>query len=211
MEKRFRSSKNFFAASHSFMARARKRSVGYARIGIDDVDAQLQVAELRAAGCKYVVQELSSREDGLPGIRLEEVVCSLGQADQLVVTKISRLGLKKIELLWFLRDLESQGKHLKTLDGFLDTKLLEGFAVPMLGLLIGCSDLEQSLNKEQAIENIHLRRIQGGNINMGGRPKTSAIKEALVLRLRGEGCSYRSIREQTGLALSTIRRIIVSS
>ncbi len=191
------------------MARARKRSVGYARVGIDDVDAQLQVAELRAAGCKYVVQELSSREDGLPGIRLEEAVCSLAQADQLVVTKISRLGLKKIELLWFLRDLGRQGKHLKTLDGFLDTKLLEGFAVPMLGLFIGCSDLEQSLNKEQAMENLHVRRTNGGN--MGGRPKTSEIKEALVLRLRDEGCSYRSIREQTGLALSTIRRIIVSS
>ena len=34
-------------------------------------------------------------------------------------------------------------------------------------------------------------------------------KEALVLRLRNEGQSYRSIREQTGLALSTIRRIIL--
>ena len=34
-------------------------------------------------------------------------------------------------------------------------------------------------------------------------------KEALVLRLKEEGCSYRSIRKQTGLALSTIRRIIV--
>ena len=40
------------------------------------------------------------------------------------------------------------------------------------------------------------------------RPKTNQAKERLVLRLRDEGCSYRSIREQTGLALSTIRRII---
>ena len=45
---------------------------------------------------------------------------------------------------------------------------------------------------------------------MGGRPKTSNEKDGLVLRLRNEGCSYRSIREHTtGLALSTIRRIIV--
>ena len=34
-------------------------------------------------------------------------------------------------------------------------------------------------------------------------------KEVLVLRLRDEGCAYRLIRQQTGLALSTIRRIIV--
>ena len=44
---------------------------------------------------------------------------------------------------------------------------------------------------------------------MGGRPKTNTEQEALVVRLREEGCSYRSIRKQTGLALSTIRRIIV--
>ena len=50
------------------------------------------------------------------------------------------------------------------------------------------------------------RRSTGGNL--GGRPKTNQAKERLVLRLREEGCSYRSIREQTGLALSTIRRII---
>ena len=44
--------------------------------------------------------------------------------------------------------------------------------------------------------------------NLGGRPKTSAKKESLVLRLRKEGESYRSIKEQTGLALATITRIV---
>ena len=45
--------------------------------------------------------------------------------------------------------------------------------------------------------------------NLGGRPKISPLKESLVIRLRNEGCSYRSIRTQTGIALSTIRRIIL--
>ena len=37
---------------------------------------------------------------------------------------------------------------------------------------------------------------------------TSTKKESLVVRLRQEGESYRSIKEQTGLALATITRII---
>ena len=37
---------------------------------------------------------------------------------------------------------------------------------------------------------------------------TSNKKESLLLRLRKEGESYRSIQEQTGLALATITRII---
>ena len=37
---------------------------------------------------------------------------------------------------------------------------------------------------------------------------TSEKKERLVLRLRGEGESYRSIRDQTGISVSTIQRIL---
>ena len=37
---------------------------------------------------------------------------------------------------------------------------------------------------------------------------TSNKKESLLLRLRKEGESYRSIKEQTGLALATITRIV---
>ena len=60
---------------------------------------------------------------------------------------------------------------------------------------------------ERTQESINHRKETGGNL--GGRPKTNNEKESLVVRLRTEGCSYRSIRKQTGLALSTIRRIIV--
>ena len=44
--------------------------------------------------------------------------------------------------------------------------------------------------------------------NISGRPKSNKVKEGLVLRQREESYSNRSIREQTGLALSTIRWII---
>ena len=60
--------------------------------------------------------------------------------------------------------------------------------------------------QERSRESVEHRRRTGGNL--GGRPKTSGEKESLVLRLRKEGESYRSIREQTGLALATITRIV---
>ena len=75
-----------------------------------------------------------------------------------------------------------------------------------IALLSGLAEVERSLIQERTLESIQLRRSTGGNL--GGRPKTKEAKECLVLRLRDEGCSYLSIREQTGLALSTIRRII---
>ena len=69
--------------------------------------------------------------------------------------------------------------------------------------------MERSLIQERTLESIQHRRETDGNL--GGRPKTNQARERLVLRLREEGCSYRSNREQTGLALSTIRQIIAEA
>ena len=76
----------------------------------------------------------------------------------------------------------------------------------MIGLLTGLNEVERDLITERVNASVEFRRKTGGDL--GGRPKTSEKKEKLVLRLRDEGESYRGIREQTGLGLATIRRII---
>jgi len=95
---------------------------------------------------------------------------------------------------------------VKTLDGLIDTQALGRMAPLVVGLLTGLSEVERSLIQERTRESVEHRRKTGGNL--GGRPKTNAKKESLVLRLRKEGESYRSIKEQTGLALATITRIV---
>ena len=96
--------------------------------------------------------------------------------------------------------------HIRTLDGLVSTKAMGKMAPVLIGLLTGLNEVEREMTRDRVMESIEHRKATGGSI--GGRPKTSKAKEGLVLRLREEGCSYRSIREQTGLALSTIRRII---
>ena len=76
----------------------------------------------------------------------------------------------------------------------------------MIGLLTGLAEVERSLIQERTKESDEHRRKTGGNL--GGRPKTSDKKERLVIRLREEGESYRSIRDQTGLSLATVQRIL---
>lgn len=88
----------------------------------------------------------------------------------------------------------------------MNTKAMGKFAPVLIGLLTGLAEVERSLIRERTLESVQHRREIGGKL--GGRPKTNQAKERLVVRLREEGCSYRSIREQTDLALSTIRRII---
>ena len=120
---------------------------------------------------------------------------------------MDRLGKTQVEVVNRINDLQQQGIHIRTLDGLINTRGLGKFAPVLIGLLSGLAEVERSLTRERTLESIQHRKETGRNL--GGRPKTSSAKEGLVLRLRKEGCSYRSIREQTGLALSTIRRIIV--
>ena len=88
----------------------------------------------------------------------------------------------------------------------MNIRALGKFAPVLIGLLTGLNEVERELTRERTLESVEHRRDTGGSI--GGKPKTNKAKEGLVLRLREQGCSYRSIRQQPGLALSTIRRII---
>ena len=90
-----------------------------------------------------------------------------------------------------LADLQEKGIHIRTLDGLINTRGLGRLAPLVIGLLTGLAEVERSLIQERTRESVEHRRKTGGNL--GGRPKTSEKKERLVLRLRSEGESYRSI------------------
>jgi len=77
----------------------------------------------------------------------------------------------------------------------------------ILKILYELDNLEDKSLVERKKEQLLRRKLSGNNL--GGRPKISPLKESLVIRLRNEGYSYRSIRTQTGIALSTIRRVIL--
>lgn len=130
----------------------------------------------------------------------------LREGDELVVSKLDRLGRSQVEVINRLADLQEKGIQIRTLDGLINTRGLGKLAPLVIGLLTGLSEVERSLIQERTRESVEHRRKTGGNL--GGRPKTSEKKERLVLRLRSEGDSYRSIRDQTGIAVSTIQRIL---
>ena len=184
-----------------------RRKIGYARSSTAHQSTDSQVDDLKAAGCKEVFFEKVSSTTTLDKRhQLRACLSTLREQDQLVVAKLDRLGRSQVEVINRLNELQQQGIHVKTLDGLIDTRALGKMAPLVVGLLTGLSEVERSLIQERTRESVEHRRKTGGNL--GGRPKTNAKKESLVLRLRKEGESYRSIKEQTGLALATITRIV---
>ena len=183
------------------------RSIWYARCSTTHQDTATQVTDLKTAGCHEVFAEkVSSRAPLEKRPQLRRCLETLLEGDELVVSKLDRLGRSQVEVINRLSDLQTKGIHVRTLDGLINTRGLGKLAPLVIGLLTGLAEVERSLIQERSSESVEHRRRTGGNL--GGRPKTSDKKERLVIRLREEGESYRSIRDQTGLSLATVQRIL---
>ena len=190
-----------------FRDRPHYKSIGYARQSTNkQISIDSQIEELRKAGCVAVFQETISIADKARP-QFEAALRTLKEGDEIVFTKLDRGFRNQRQCIKTLYDLQEKGIHVRTTDGMINTRELGKFAPIVIGLLSGLGEVEKQMMIERTQESIKHRKETGGNL--GGRPKTNNQREALVLRLREEGCSYRSIRRQTGLALSTIRRIIV--
>jgi len=199
--------KKFIREKPLFRDRPSYKSIGYARQSSSKgISIGGQVEALKNAGCVVVLQEtISGPKKERP--QFEAALAMLEEGDEIVFTKLDRGFRNQRQCINTLHDLQEKGVHVRTTDGMINTRALGKFAPIVIGLLSGLGEVERQMVIERTQESINHRRETGGNL--GGRPKTNNEKEGLVLRLREEGCSYRSIRKQTGLALSTIRRIIV--
>ena len=186
--------------------------IGYARIssgtGTQTLDPQVQ--KLQESGVDQLFSEtISTRKAEKERPELMKCLASLRKGDTLKISTLSRIGRTQREVINRLNDLQAEGINLVTLDGLVNTEALGKFAPILIGLLTGLNEVERDLIQERVNASVEHRRNTGGDL--GGRPKTSDKKEKLVIRLREDGDSYREIREQTGLGLATIRRIIADN
>ena len=190
-----------------FRKRPRYKSIGYARQSANkQISVDSQVEELKKAGCAVVFQEpLTKKNKERP--YFDSALRTLNEGDEIVLTQLDRGFTNQRKCIDTLYYLQKRGIHVRTTDGMVDTRQLGNLGPIIAGLLSGLGEVKRQKVIEKTQESINYRKEKGRSL--GGRPKINKEKEALVIRLRSEGYSYRSIRAQTGLALSTIRRIII--
>ena len=185
----------------------KKKSIGYAR-AIDNEIFYLeeQIKLLKDEGCNLIFSELLSLDAEIKP-EFQKALKALTKGDELVVTKLDRAFANRNECVRVINKLLNQDVQLRTLSGFFTNKYSPNTSSLVFKILCELNNLDNDCLKERKKENVLKRRLNGNNL--GGRPKISPLKESLVIRLRDEGYSYRSIRAQTGIALSTIRRVIL--
>ena len=185
----------------------KRKSIGYARAIENEFNyLEQQIESLKKEGCNLIFSEFISLEVEIKP-QLNKALSCLSKGDELIVTQLDRAFLNKKDCLITINKLMENDVTLRTISGFLADNYSSKINSSIFNILYELDNLEDKYLLERKKENVIRRKLSGNN--SGGRPKISPLKESLVLRLRNEGFSYRSIRTQTGISLSTIRRIIL--
>ena len=183
------------------------KAIGYARATHNEFEyLEEQIKKLKEEGCNVIFSEFVSLDEGIKP-QLNKAINCLSKGDELIITQLDRAFKNKKECLVTINKLINNDIKLRTLTGFFAANASSNTNSSIFKILYELDNLEDSSLDERKKEKLLRRKLSGNNL--GGRPKISTLKESLVIRLRNEGYSYRSIRSQTGIALSTIRRIIL--
>ena len=185
----------------------KSKIIGYARATHNEFEyLEEQIKSFKEEGCALVFSEFISLDEEIKP-QLNKAINCLSKGDELLIPHLDRAFKNKKECLKTINKFINHDIELRTLTGFFAANESSNKISSIFKILYELDNLEDKSLDERKKEQLLRRKLSGNNL--GGRPKISPLKESLVIRLRNEGYSYRSIRSQTGIALSTIRRVIL--
>ena len=174
--------------------------IGYARVSTIDQDLDTQLAKLKAEGCTIIRSEKvsgSSRE-GRP--ELATVLEFLRQGDELVVTRLDRLGRDTRDVLNLIHDCEHRGAFVTVLDPHVSTRGEMGHMVmTVLGMV---AQMERRFIKERQKEGIE--RAKAGGVYKGGASRLDRTK---IAALQQAGHKPSAIAQLVGCSRMQVYRI----
>lgn len=97
---------------------------GYARVSTQDQNLNLQLDDLKKAGCQKIFQEKISSVKERP--QLQKLLEILREGDTILVWKLDRLGRSLKELFTLINDFQCKGIGFRSLNDAIDTTTAQG-------------------------------------------------------------------------------------
>jgi DNA invertase Pin-like site-specific DNA recombinase len=150
--------------------------IGVARVSTRDQHPWAQEDALRAAGCEKVFTDKASGTLARrPGLYNALMIARAG--DQLVVTKLDRLGRSLEHLIELAKQLQARGVHLVVLDQGIDTSTAVGrMFFQILGAI---AEFEHALISERTRDGLAAARARG---RTGGQKPKLGPRQARLAR-----------------------------
>lgn len=137
---------------------------GYARVSTQDQKLNLQLDDLKKAGCQKIFQEKVSSAKERPQLR--KLLEMLREDDMVIVWKLDRLGRSLKELFTLVNDFQAKGIGFRSLNDAIDTTTAQGRLV--FNLFASLAEFERDLIRERTKAGLAAARARG---RIGGRPK----------------------------------------
>jgi DNA invertase Pin-like site-specific DNA recombinase len=180
--------------------------IGYARVSTQDQSLELQIAALKKAGCKKIMDDkLSGSRAERPG--LTKVLDLLRKGDTLVVWKLDRLGRSVKNLVDLVADLHRQGVQFKSLTDSIDTATASGRF--FFHVMASLAEMERELTIERTRAGLAIARQLG---RVGGRKRRMTDnKVKAAKRLLADGTPPRDVAQSLGVSVPTLYRWLPAS
>jgi len=178
--------------------------IGYARVSTSDQDLEIQVERLTTEGCGIIRTEKISGASRLGRAELNTIIEFLRPGDELIVTRLDRLGRDTRDVLNIIHDCERRDTFITILDPHVSTRGEMGHIVmTVLGMV---TQMERRFIKERQREGIERAKAKGAY--KGG---VQRIDRHAVQQLASEGASKAEIARQLGYSRMQVHRILSST
>lgn len=177
----------------------------YIRVSTDKQDYDRQLSVLSHNGYtgdnSIIVTETFTGKTLKGRKKFNKMNDNLKEGDTVVIESISRLARSLEDLLSIINDFNQRGIFLKSIKEDIDMTTANGkLIVSVLGAFI---EFERNITSERTKEKLRSLKEQGVEL---GRPKVHDHEE--IYALHKKGYTYREIRDELGMSLSTISNAI---
>jgi DNA invertase Pin-like site-specific DNA recombinase len=156
-------------------------NIGYARVSTTDQTLNLQLDELKSAGCEKIFEDVASgAKTDRQGLIDAIEFCRPG--DVLVCWKLDRVGRSLKDLIEIVNALRDKGVGFRCLTQQLDTTTPSGMLI--FHVFGAMAEFERSLIQERTKAGLVAARARG---RRGGRPKLDNGKRAEVAKTLHKG------------------------
>lgn len=177
--------------------------IGYARVSTYGQSLELQLQQLKAAGCEKIYKEkVSGAKDKRK--EFQSMMEFVREGDQVVVTRLDRLSRSSHELQNTAKKLEIKDVDLVVLEQSIDTSTPSG---RLLFNIIGVvAEFEREMINERAAEGRKAAKDRG--VKFGAKRKLSDRDIESIANLIKMGESKTELAERYGIGRSTLYRVL---
>jgi len=175
--------------------------IGYARVSTTDQDLDGQRAKLELAGCSVIRSEKVSAASRAGRDELQTIIEFLRPGDELIVTRLDRLGRDTRDVLNIVYECEQRGASVTVLDPLVSTKGEMGqMVITVLGMV---AQMERRFIKERQREGIQRAKERG--IYKGGAAR---LDHDQIRKLKADGLGPSEISRLVGCSRMQVYRIL---